>query len=334
MKMQMDKNIALLVAGLLVCVGCGRNTKKQETTNVQQMQTICQSEATHSSEASAEVDTCAEDKGHIEESEVAEDSLTHSSEAPAEFDFDPYIDIYAEDIKYIKELEVANDSLLCLITSSVNNHIAALLAEEKRLTDSLIASKVKFLIQHWDNGDGPRDFSAPGYLDVVAELRTARNANLQDLLGAISTGGYNPKRQYPNIPNAQFTTAYESLHKNVCDLHQRPYPENFKGDSIKARKLLQKEKLVWEELLSTRAQISKQLGGNQKMAFDNGSRRLQWNQLLQLKNEYKNYGLIDDEVWYRCLPDTCSYEVLLNYPDYTTVWNDFYKRFYHSGEDL
>lgn len=275
---------------LLFLVGCGINTQKQALST----QPLLGYETTHQ-EISAE------------------------------------IDIYANNKTYIKELAIANDSLMNLITSSFNNNIASLLAEENKLTDSLIVAKQNFLKYHWDDGGEPHDCSQQGYFDLVIEMQTMRNANLQELLDAISTGKYEPKRQYQPIPKAQFATAYEDLNKNVCGMRQEYFNlDDFRGDSIKTRELLQKEKLVWEKLQSTRTKISQQLRGNQRITFDNGSQRLQWHQLVQLKNEYKHYGNVGWEVLFCCISDSCSYEIVLNYSNYTIAWNDFCKRHYHS----
>lgn len=289
----------LIILVLIACVGCGRNTQKQAPVDVQYAQTLY----VHKTEDNENVES---------ESEVC-------------------TDVYAKNKTHIKELEVANDSLMNLITSSFKGNIVSLLAEENKLTNLLIVAKRDFLKYHWNDGGEPHDYSQQGYFDLVIEMQTVQNANLQELLDAISTGKYEPKRQYQPVPKAQFATAYKDLNNNVCGMRHEYFDLNdFQGDSIKTRELLQKEKLVWDKLQSTRAKISQQLTGNQRKTFDNGSRRLQWHQLVQLKNEYKQYGLIGWETLYCCISDSCSYEILLNYPNYTTAWNDFCKRYYHS----
>lgn len=233
--------------------------------------------------------------------------------------------------------QMRSDSLLQHILPFVDNHVSTLLNKEKQLTDSLIATKHLFLKYHAnENDECLRDFDVWKHIEMTLEMDSIRMCNLQEFYTTLSTGSFSTKQKYKLIPKQQFRKAYNDLNENICGLKQEDiirYGDNRgKVDSVLARKHLQTERKIWYELLSVRSKISQLLSHNQKKAFDNGTRRLEWYQLIQIKNEYSHYGPIENEVFYCCLKDTSSYKAVLRYSNYTTVWNSFYIRMYHSSE--
>lgn len=221
-------------------------------------------------------------------------------------------------------LQVMNDSLLQHITSSVNHRVSALLNKEKQLTDSLWAAKHNVLRGQLYGGG---DHVLWSHIGLSLEQDSIRMYNLQEFYTTISTGEYSPIQEYRAIPKEQFAKAYSDLNKNIHKMDFY-YHGDIEVDSVSARRFLQKEKLIWDELLTVRNKISKLLSGNRKKAFDNGTRRLEWYQLIQLKNEYADYGLISNEVFYCCLQADDPYEFVIKYPNFTTVYNRYFRNRY------
>lgn len=60
-------------------------------------------------------------------------------------------------------------------------------------------------------------------------------------------------------------------------------------------------------------------------AFDNGTRRLKINRLRQLKNEFENYGTMSGSVRSCLLSDTCTYQQLMAYPNFSMKWEEYLK---------
>lgn len=233
------------------------------------------------------------------------------------------------------DYQMINDSLLQCIVSCVDSCVSALLNKEKQLTDSLIAVKHTFLRYQDERYDHLTDHNIWKHIELTIEMDTIRRDHLQELYTALSTGNYLPKRQYKVIPQKQFAKAYSDMNKNICSLNHADfilYGRELvdKVDPVLSRVVLYRERQVWNELLSVRSKISQLLRGNPKKAFDNGTRRLEWHQLIQLKNEYSAYGLISHQQYWCCLCDTDSYERVLRYSNFTDNWNYFFLNKYLS----
>lgn len=76
--------------------------------------------------------------------------------------------------------------------------------------------------------------------------------------------------------------------------------------------IVQQEKKAWFELMQRREIVSRQLSGNVKSVYENATYRLQKQHLIELKNEFDEYGCFGAEYGKLLLTDSCSYEKLLN----------------------
>lgn len=76
--------------------------------------------------------------------------------------------------------------------------------------------------------------------------------------------------------------------------------------------IVQQEKKAWFELMQRRKIVSRHLSGNVKSVYDNATYRLQKQHLIELKNEFDEYGCFSAEYGKLLLTDSCSYEKLLN----------------------
>ena len=52
-----------------------------------------------------------------------------------------------------------------------------------------------------------------------------------------------------------------------------------------------------------------------------------FNRLRQLKNEYEAYTILTIDKQALTLSDSCTYEELMAYPNFTTKWNEYIKQF-------
>lgn len=78
------------------------------------------------------------------------------------------------------------------------------------------------------------------------------------------------------------------------------------------RYILLQEQEMWNNLMNIRNKISKHLTGNAKYVYNNATYHLQKQHLVELKNEYGEYGVTGAEYQKLLLTDSCSYEELLN----------------------
>ena len=78
-------------------------------------------------------------------------------------------------------------------------------------------------------------------------------------------------------------------------------------------------------MIRIRAKIRGLIREDAVKAFDNGSNRLMFNRLRQLKNEYEAYSIMTTEKQVLTLSDKCTYEELIAYPNFSTKWNEYLK---------
>ena len=76
--------------------------------------------------------------------------------------------------------------------------------------------------------------------------------------------------------------------------------------------IVQQEKKAWYELMESRNKVSQHLTSHIKFVYDNATYRLQKQHLVELKNEFNEYGVTSSEYQKLLLTDSCSYEELLN----------------------
>ena len=93
------------------------------------------------------------------------------------------------------------------------------------------------------------------------------------------------------------------------------------GSREKVKACLSNEQKAWNSLMKVRKSTSRRLQGRIKSVYDNATYRLQRYHLIQLKNAFKGYGAMSNDVYSCLLSDTCSYEELLHAPNFTVKWD-------------
>ena len=133
--------------------------------------------------------------------------------------------------------------------------------------------------------------------------------SLLDLYWALTNPTYVIKSKFIPINEEYFEKEYLLMTDVIQDTTQfsdcyYPLEERLQ--------IVQQEKKAWFELMQRREIVSRQLSGNVKSVYDNATYRLQKQHLIELKNEFDEYGCLSAEYGELLLTDSCSYEKLLN----------------------
>ncbi len=201
--------------------------------------------------------------------------------------------------------------------------VVNLMNEEKGITDSLLTAQYEWFRNHFD---ATQQWIGTAYnlkyYSIENEMLKIQNQNMREIFEAIMDSTYNKSVPH-KIPLALLKREYNNIQTNRI-----PYFEN---DSIyseaKDRESFKIEIDIWKRLLHQRQNISNIIRKDAKTAFDIGTYRLMFNRLRQLKNEFESYEPMSSEMRSIVLSDSCTYEELLAYPNFTTKWNEHLKEF-------
>lgn len=133
--------------------------------------------------------------------------------------------------------------------------------------------------------------------------------SILDLYWALTNSTYAINSKFIPINEKYFEKEYRLMADIIQDTTQfsdRYYPFE------ERLQIVQQEKKAWFELMQRREIVSRQLSGNVKSVYDNATYRLQKQHLIELKNEFDEYGCLSAEYGELLLTDSCSYEKLLN----------------------
>ena len=210
-----------------------------------------------------------------------------------------------------------------IATLLANKGIEHELNVESALTDSLLRAQYKWLQSHFDTTqDYIGSASTLKYFNIEYEMLKLQNSNLKDLLKALTDSTYNHTVQH-NISLEIVQTQYRHILFNRI-----PY---YKNDSIynddTDRQNFKLEITAWDRLMEQRNRIVGLLNGKVRDAYNIGTYRLMFNRLRQLKNEFETYPIMTVDKQALTLSDSCTYEELMAYPNFTTKWNEYLKQF-------
>ena len=130
-----------------------------------------------------------------------------------------------------------------------------------------------------------------------------------ELYFALINEKYTPKQTYKPLENRIFEKEYNFFLKALLDTD---FYFNDEYSLEEQRYILLQEQEMWNNLMNIRNKISKHLTGNAKYVYNNATYHLQKQHLVELKNEYGEYGVTGAEYQKLLLTDSCSYEELLN----------------------
>lgn len=201
--------------------------------------------------------------------------------------------------------------------------VVNLMTKEKIIIDSLINAQHDWFRAHFD---ATQELVGSGfrlkYYFIHKEMLSIQNANMKDILQALTDFSYKYTNE-PNIPDCLIDNGQKYILNRVI-----PYYENdsiYKTDADIKSFLI--ENKLWTQLMKNREQIRNIIRKDAADAFDKGTFRLKFNRLRQLKNEFEAYDLMSSSMRSLLLSDSCTYDELMAYPNFTTKWHECHKQF-------
>ncbi len=194
------------------------------------------------------------------------------------------------------------------------------LYEELELTDSLETAIHGFLKTHIDNAGYGGSHYLLKYYNLTISLYNDRYESLKDLYFSLNDVSYHPLTKYKELPNKLFNNEFRHIKKDLI-----PRERYSKYDEMSDRNAIENVQNKWNEFIAIRKKISKLLPKNQYEVWINSTYRFQRTLLIILKNEFEGLGLISSEVGELILQDTCSYQNLLNYSNFSANWDEYLK---------
>lgn len=199
--------------------------------------------------------------------------------------------------------------------------VVNLMEDESGIIDSLIDSQQNWFCAHFDaTQESVGSGNILKYYHIKKEMRSIQNANMKDILQALTDSSYKCYNE-PNIPDWLIDKGQKYILNSTI-----PYYENdsiYKADAD--IKLFLIENKLWAELMKNRKEIRNIIQKDAVDAFDKGTFRLKFNRLRQLKNEFEAYDLMSSSMRSLLLSDSCTYDELMAYPNFTTKWNECHK---------
>lgn len=227
-----------------------------------------------------------------------------------------------------KRLQFLNYYLLKQIEKIANKATIRLLYKEQRLADSLEVAQHRFLRIYFD--DDTTDYVPHQYEKydrATLAIYQDMNESLKDLNFLLTEDSYQSPSQYEELSNDLFNTAYAHIKDDL--ILKEATREGKRTDAYDEPVLqaLYEVKFAWRKFISNRNDISKFLSEDQQKVWTNSTNRFKRSHSITLKNEYEGMGLLGPEVAALIvLPDTCSYEELLAYPNFSTKLNEYIKQ--------
>ena len=227
-----------------------------------------------------------------------------------------------------KQIGFLNNYLFQRISEMSNNEFSILLHEEKIVTDSLISAQHKFIKTHIEDAGYSGSLSFIQYNNTSYAVYIDRNKSLKDLYFSLVDNHYRPRASYIKLSNTLIEKEYSHILNELIPrelLMEEKTLDHYdeKADFQAAKGLKQ----AWNDFIAKRDEIANMLSDKQKAIWENGTSRFQRSHLILLKNEFKNMGVCSNEEAELILSDSCSYEELFTYPNFTTKWNEHIKQF-------
>lgn len=226
------------------------------------------------------------------------------------------------------QVQFLNHYLLTEICKIANAELTKQLYKENALTDSLISAQHRFLKTHIDNADYDGSCYFIKYYNASLTVYRDRNKGLKSLYFTMIDSNYHSCAQYRQMPNSLFEKEYAHILNEL--IPQKPIFEDEplpRYDEKADRNAVRKIRQTWHNFMEKRNEISNLLSGKQKDVWNNSTYCFQRSHLIALKNEFEEMGVCGNEKADLLLSDTCTYEELLAYPNFTTKWNEHLNQF-------
>ena len=189
------------------------------------------------------------------------------------------------------------------------------LQTEQEAFDKLLEAQISY----FDSiGYGGGSASSMAYSQLCDEMYAIHLKGTLDLYFALQAENYKPDKVYKPISNNIVIQEYNTILHAIDSKNYYDYLDIGSREKVKA--CLSNEQKAWNSLMKVRKSTSRRLQGRIKSVYDNATYRLQRYHLIQLKNAFKGYGAMSNDVYSCLLSDTCSYEELLHTPNFFVKW--------------
>lgn len=227
----------------------------------------------------------------------------------------------------VNQIRFLNYYLLRELKGVVNNQVLQLLYQEQSLADSLVSAQKSYLKTHFDNAYRVGSCDFVKYFNVKIAIIKDLNKSLQDLLFAFASPEINIQNPNRELPQSVFDNEFRHILNDL--IPPTLWDEELLAcyDKEADRQSVKSMENAWKAFLSKRNEIASLLPDIQKRKWDNATYRFQRTQIISLKNEFEGGGVISNEVLECLLSDSCTYDELLAYPNFSTKWNEHLKEF-------
>lgn len=197
------------------------------------------------------------------------------------------------------------------------------MVEERVLIDSLILAESDFLQSHIDDAycDGSMWYCK--YFYITSQINHDYNKSLKEIFLALNDN-YISNYTYLELSDSIFEKEYEHI---AYDLIPRKvlYDEGLvrRYDESVDRNAILNIRSKWNDFMIVRNEIAENLPYDLKLVWNNATYRFQRSHLILLKNEFEGLGMTNKDMDRVLLSDSCSYEELFAYPNYSTRWNEY-----------
>lgn len=226
------------------------------------------------------------------------------------------------------QIQFLNHYLLKEISKIATSELTKQLCQENILTDSLISAQHRFLKTHIDNADYDGSYGFIKYYNTSLSVYRDRNKSLKSLYFTMTDNNYHSDTQYRQLPNRLFEKEYSHILNELIPrkpiLADKPLARYDEKADNEAVKMIRQ---AWHNFMEKRKEISYLLSGKQKDVWNNATYCFQRSHLIVLKNEFEEMVVCINEMENLLLDNTCTYEELFSYPNFTTKWNEHLKEF-------
>ena len=187
---------------------------------------------------------------------------------------------------------------------------------EQEAFDKLLKAQINYFDSIGYSGGSA---SSMAYSQLCDEMYSVYLKGTLDLYFALQVKYYKSDKAYKPISNSTIIQEYDTIFHAIDTKSFYDYLDI--GSRGKVKECLSNEQKAWNNFMKVRKSTSRRLQGRIKSVYDNATYRLQCYHLIQLKNAFKGYGAMSNDVYSCLLSDTCSYDELLHSPNFFVKWD-------------
>ena len=215
---------------------------------------------------------------------------------------------YYADMQSIWENYLFNYYLKELSSVLEDNELQNAFKEEMIAWKNLYNNQVKTL-DVFTSDIGSRDTRDFIFSNFKSSFYQRMKTSILDFYWVLTNSDYSIKEEFLPLKKTLFEEEYGTTIAYVQDT--TVFTDDFY--SLEQRtEIVKQEETSWYELMDKRDKVSSLLVGQVKIAYDNSTYHLQKLHLIELKNEFDEYGYSSPEYSTYILDEDCSYKELLN----------------------